>query len=545
VANVAYANVTSNNAQDGAASWGFDKLALFVGDRWSITPDFELTYGIRYERFSQSDAPEFSQSIFDTYGVDTSSNLDGKDLFLPRIGFLWTPFDGASLSGGIGQFSGGSPQVWVSNAFQVPTFFARDDFTGVDITQVPQALQDEVATGTAVPIDYIAEDFEIPSDWKASLRWQQTFGMGSLGDDYVFTAQWLYTKTENGFVWRNLAQTRLDEALPTGVAPDGRPIYADLQDLGINNLTELGNIDGAESNVFTLALGKRYDFGLSFDVSYAYTDAEIDSEGTSSRGISNWRGQYTVDRNNPTPRTAPFQIEHAFKFNFAYEARWISDLMTRFDLFGQVYKGDTWGSTFDVSSSNALFGRAGQNESPFDNNPLYVPSPGNDPRVVYASGFDQDAFFDYLAQAGIPTGGIHAPYSETVDRWNSLWNLRIQQEIPGFGGGFGRWVGENRFTVVLDVFNFLNLLNDDWGRIVTGPSFGQANIVRADLVSAEDVALNGVDGASALRGDSPRTTCLQATDCLYRFNTFDDDPTEFTNRPASVYELRLTLRYDF
>ncbi|MBL38680.1 MAG: hypothetical protein CMP07_09760 [Xanthomonadales bacterium] len=546
---VFYSNVSSNNVNDGAAKWGYDRYAFFLQDRWSITPDFELSYGLRYERIEQDDKPVFSQPVFDTYGVRTDNNLDGNDLFMPRVGFLWTPLARTSISGGFGLFSGGNPEVWVSNAFQAPVFGEFAFMPGaVNLTQVPQELLDAVAQGVAQPIDYVGEDFDTPSDWKASLRFQQSFdaviGGMDLGDNYVFTAQYLYTRAKDGFNWVNIAQTQLNEALPIGEAPDGRPIYADLDDLGIPNLTKLTNNDGAESSTLTLALAKRYDFGFNFDVSYAYTDAEVVSEGTSSRGISNWRGIFAADRNNPDPRTSPFQQEHSFKFNFGYERNFVSNLMTRVDLFGRLFKGDVWSTAFDVSSRNALFGRAGNRESPFDNNPLYIPTPVNDPRVVYGSGFDVAGFFDYVERNGIPVGKIHDPYSETLGDWNNIWDLRFQQELPGIPG-LSRFVGENRFKLILDIENFANLLNSDWGKFTNGPGFGQAGIVQADLVSAADVAANGIDGATALTGDAPRTTCLQASDCLYRYTDFDNDPTQFTNRANSVYEIRLTLRYDF
>ncbi|MDX1624911.1 MAG: TonB-dependent receptor [Wenzhouxiangellaceae bacterium] len=548
-ADVFYVNVPSNNAQQGAAAWGYDKISLFLSDTWQLSPEFNLTAGIRYERFEQSDEPEFNQAIFDTYGVDTSNNLDGNDLWMPRVGFLWTPLPRTSVSGGFGLFAGGDPKVWTSNAFQNATFgaFARN-VQNVDLRNVPQQLLDQVATGVATPIDYISDDFDTPSDWKASLRVQQGFDVNlfglDLGDDYQVTAQYLYTKTRDGFIWTNLAQTQNADALPTGVAPDGRPIYADLEDLGIPNFTELGNIDGGESKVFSLALSKFYDNGLSFDVSYAHTDAEVVSEGTSSRGISNWRALFAADRNNPAPRTSPFQIEHSFKFNFGYEQAFLGDLSTRMDVFGRIFKADVFSTSFDVSRNNALFGRAGLGESPFDNSPLYIPLPGNDPRVVYGSDFDVEGFFTYVEENDIPVGGIHDPYSEKSDDWNNIWDLRFQQELPGIPG-VNRFVGDNRFKLILDIENFLNLVNDDWGKFTNGPFFGQAAIVEADLVSAADVAANGIDGATALTGDAPRTTCLQASDCLYRFNEFDGDPTAFTSRSNSVYEIRLTLRYDF
>jgi len=549
-ARVDYSNVPSNNRFDGAAEWEYDKITLFVQDRWQITPDFELSYGLRYEMYEQSDAPAFSQEIFDTYGVRTDNNLDGLDLFLPRVGFLWTPLARTSISGGFGLFAGGAPQVWVSNAFSQGTIFARStNVTNADIGQVPQELLDAVGSGGAgLPIDYISEDFDIPSDWKASLRLEQGFDLNDFfgmnwGDNYRFTAQYLFTRARDGYNWTNLAQTRLDEALPAGVAPDGRPIYADLDDLGINNLTELGNVGGAESHTYTLQLSKLFDSGFYFDLSYAYQDVESPTPGTSSRGLSNWRGLFTLDRNNPLPTVSPFQTEEAIKLGFGYEANWLGSYSTRFDVFGQWLSGDQWSTSFDVGSSNSLFGRAGQGEGPFDNSPLYIPNPGSDPLVVYGSGFDVEGFFRYVDANGIQTGQVHDPYSNRSG-WNNIWDLRIQQELPGIPG-LGRFVGDNNFKLILDIDNFLNLLDSDWGRFDNGPRFGQANIVQADLISVEDLNNLGVDGAPALRGDDPRTVCQSAGDCVYRYRDFDNDPTNFASASQSIYEIRLTLRYDF
>lgn len=540
-----YVNATSNNARDAAAAWGYEKMNFFIADEWSVNQDLQLSLGIRYERFSQDDAPVFSQDIFDTYGVRTNSNLDGKDLFMPRVGFLFTGWDRTTISGGVGLFAGGSPQVWISNAFQPPTVFARvRNFSPVDAFNVPQELRDAVAGSAAgVPIDYIDEDFEIPSDWKASLRYERTFDLPGIGENFRFTAQYLYTRTNDGFLWRNLAQTQLSDALPTGVAPDGRRIYADLDDLGIANLTQLTNYGAGDSHVITLGLAKAFANGFDFNVAYAYQDTTIVSEGGSSRGISSWRGQYDEDRNFPSPRVSPYQVDHAVKIKLGYENRFFGDLLTRVDAFGQITAGTTWGATFDINNSNHLFGRAGLGEGPFDNNPLYIPNPAGDARVVYGSGFDQAGFFAFVDQENIPTGQIMAPYSRT-SKWDNIWDLKFQQELPGIPG-LDRFAKDNKFSLVLDIDNFLNLLNKDWGQYRSGPSFGQAAIVQADLVSAADVAANGVDGASALTGDDVRTTCQAASDCVYRFTRFRGQDTSFVSGPRSVWQARLTLRYDF
>ena len=108
-----------------------------------------------------------------------------------------------------------------------------------------------------------------------------------------------------------------------------------------------------------------------------------------------------------------------------------------------------------------------------------------------------------------------------------------------------QWVGDNQLKFVVDIKNVANLLNDEWGTQYNGPGFDALGIVRADLVSAADVAANGVDGATALEGDAARTACVTATDCVYRFEDFDDDPSGFRSLTRSVYEIRVGLRYEF
>jgi len=542
-ASVNYENDVSNDKANAAQSWGYDKITFFAQDTIQLTPDFELSLGLRYEQYDQSDSPEFSQTIMDTYGVDTSNNLDGRDVILPRISFRWNISDRTTLTGGIGRFAGGDPKVWTSAAFALPTVFTNDflcgagPFPGVDGSVVPAALQACVAAGTPVNIDYISKDFEVPSDWKTSLRIDYEWG-----DGYLVNAQYLYTQTEDGFNWTNLAQT----ALSTGVAPDGRPIYADLDDLGIANLTELGNHSEGESQVLSVGISKFYDFGLDFTFSYAWQDIELGTEGSSSRGVSNWRSIFTSDRNNVSAHRSRYETEHSFKLNLGYQKDFFGSgqSMTRFDTFIRRFSGDAYAVTFDVDSRDpsVLFGRAGNGESPYDDDTVYVPTSGSDPAVVYAAGFNQAAFNEF-ADKHIKGNGIIAPTTSTTG-WVTTMDLRIQQDIPGLSF-LRNSLGDNNFRIVLDVENFLNLLNSDWGNVTEGPGFVDHDIIEADMVLASDVLLNGVDGATALVGDEPRTMCLQQSDCVYRYERFNDKSFQFTNRAKSVYNIRLGVRFDF
>jgi outer membrane receptor for ferrienterochelin and colicin len=546
VGNIEYRNVNTNNANDGASSWGYDRFTVFAEDNWQLRDDLSVNFGIRYERYDQSDAPYADPTILGLYGRDTSSNLDGKDIIMPRAGFRWDALDRTTISGGFGLFSGGSPLVWTSNAFQTPTVYSRLTNTAINDLTVPQVLRDNVAAQSPVSIDMIDPNFEIPADWRASLRLDQSFDLRfagfDFGSDYVFTAQYLYSKSENGFAWQNLAQLELGYA--TGVAPDGRTIYPDLDDLGEANLTMLSNADGGESQVFTVALSKQYENGLGFNVSYAYQDVQSALYDTSSRGISSWRSQTTSDRNFVSSSTSLYQVQDRFVTAFSYEDEIFGDLTTRFDLIGEFSSGTPYSYTFNVGSSNPLFGRAGQGESPYDADLLYIPT-ATDASVVYAAGFDLAGFDDLIDSHGVARGQIMEGNSLTSP-WNQQWDLRIQQQLPFFSSAVDQWVGDNRLNLVVDIFNVANLLNDEWGTQVYGPSYSQSNIVVADIVSAADVAINGVDGATALTGDAPRTACLSAGDCVYRFNSFNDYSANSTaNRSGSLYSIRVGIRYEF
>ena len=546
-ARVDYVNTVSNNAEDGAAAWGYTKQTLFVQDIFEPWEHVEVSVGTRWERFAQDDHPASSSELEQAYGVDSETNLDGRSVFLPRASVRWTGLPDTVVSAGFGLFSGGDPKVWTSNAFQVPTVFARQsNAQNVSPLSVPAELIARVGSAsTGVPIDVIAENFEIPSDWKLSFRLDHTFdlvvGDVNLGENLEFSLQYLRTATNNGFQWRNLAQTELSDAQPTGVAPDGRIIYADLDNLRILNLTQLRNFSDGYSQTFSVALANQYDFGLDASVSYAWQDVNMVTEGGSSRGISNWRGILDIDRNDPSPRNSPYAIEHSFKFNVGFQRELALGILARADVFGRVNTESKFTYTFDTNWDNSLFGRAGAGESPYDNNPLYVPEGDNDPRVVYAPGFDRGAFQAYIAENDIPSG-IHDPYSADSG-WNNIWDFRIQVSMPGLQS-LNQYVGENTVKFILDIENVLNLLNDEWGVFEYGPRYGQAPIIRADLVAASDVAENGVAGATALKGDAPRTTCQAEGDCLYRFNSFRELLLAFPNGPRSVYQIRFGIRID-
>lgn len=540
-ARVDYVNVPSNVATDGAAAWSYSKNTLFLQDTWQIHDLFEITLGTRYEQYSQSDRPAFSNEVFGRFGERTDYNIDGKRLFMPRLSFRTTGLEQWVFSGGYGLFSGGDPKVWTSNVFQVPTTFARlYGVHDVSPTVIPHELIHRVEDSQGTPIDVVDSNFRVPSDWKASLRAEYEYQSSNFLNGSVLTAQYLGTSPNRGFGWRNLAHTEISETKPLGVAPDGRPIYADLDALDIGNLTQLTNFEGGHSHILTLAWSNTWDNGIDASLSLARQNIDTVVEGTSSRGISNWRNITATDRNYPEERKSPYEVTSALKGSLGYERDFGASTF-RMDLFGQRSTGSRYTYTFDVHWRNPLFGRAGLGEGPYDNDPLYVPTSPTDPLVVYSSRVDVASLFNYFEENGIESG-IQEPFAFDADP-STIIDLRLQWELPPMPAlGI---LGDGRAKLIFDLENVLNFIDSDMGVFHTGPRYRAVNIIQADLVTRADVAANGVDDATALTGDAPRTTCVTADTCVYRFRDFDADDPSFSSASRSVYKMRLGIRFDF
>jgi hypothetical protein len=534
---VTYRGVPSNVREDGATELGYEILTLFAQNEWQATPNLTLNAGIRYERYGQGTPQVDRQDFLNAYGRSNQKSLDGLDIIQPRVGFRWDALPRTTLSGGVGLFSGGDPKVWFSNTYLPQLFTESGLFQNVDPRSIPQPLLDFVANAdpaTPAPIDTIALDFEIPSEWRASLKLAQEFDLVfdglDLGSDYLFEAQILRSETNYDYAWRNLAQT--DLGLPQGVAPDGRPIYANVPAEGAQNAIELYNTRDGGGWIYTVSLANEYDNGLGFYLSYAHQDLESTTPGTSSVAVSNYLGLVDFDRNNPNVFRSDYEVTHKFGLNFSYETEFFGELRTRFDVFGYITSGSPYSLTFQTDQNRAPFGRS---DIQFNNGNdlLYVPLE-NDPRVVYGPNFDVDGFNAFIERRGLERGQI-VERNRDNSPWVQQWNLRIQQDLPFADLGLRRFEG-NRAQFIIDVENFPNLLNNEWGANTS--SFGS----RSTIAAVDVIDQNG----DVLSGAAPARTCTTETACQYLYTNYLDRTTfgsESLSR--SLYRIRVGLRYEF
>jgi hypothetical protein len=513
IARVYYGNAKSHNPVDAAGEFKYALNTLYVQDKFDLVDyDITITAGVRYDWYTSNDVPEYNKTFKERF-VDTGiydhtnqQNLDGVDLFQPRLGFNWIYNDQLELRGGIGLYSGGNPNVWLSNSYSndgirnlqyniknmqlrgegaVP--FVNGGQAGFDI---PQELYDLVSNGSADSSTNVTDgDFEIPSEWKFSLG--ATY---ITEDDYVFTADYLYTDKRDSAVIYNLALVKSD------TAPDGRPIYSDaLHPRNSDFLLTNVKGDDAYSHIWSFGMNKAFDNGIDLALSYAYTVSKDIHPMTSSVAFSNYHGFATEDAQNPNLATSNYEIPHRFTLSLSYTTQLIEGLDTKFSLFGQASQTNPYSYTFDKKTN--MFGFVGSSRDL-----LYVPEVG-DAKVVYADKFDKAAFDSWVEREGLNRGEIMNRNSVDGDWWTTF-DLKVEQEFGGFADGHKG----SAFFVLKNVGNFLN---DDWGVLYKG-----------------DPMQNAVTAKINDRGQ-------------YEFQAFNNPSgTDFEIRP-SLWEIRLGVKYDF
>ena len=445
----------SNDQNDGAADFGYSIDTLFIQDDWQITDKLEVTAGLRYERYSTSDAPSLNQNFLSTYGFGNNATLDGKDLVQPRLGFVYDYADNITFQGGFGLYSGGNPNVWLSNNYSnngVTLFEYRvrggnlADFTypnsGRPFFEVPQEGINAVANAAGRgPVNALDPSFEIPSEWKFALGTVMDLDLPYVGD-FRFQGDVLYTKVNESAVVVPLGYTR------TGTAPDGRPIYGgNTNDFLLTNASEKG-----ESLVLSGVVSKEYDNGVDWSLAYAYTDAEDTNPMTSSVAFSNFANYTTSDPVNIPTSTSDYEIAHRFTLRVNWEKDFVKDYTTRFSMFANRNSGAPYSYTF---ARNSVI------EGPFTSSRqlAYIPNGVGDPLISPLSNAAAvDALVNFINSSDVLSderGGI-APRNIANDRWWTKVDLRISQDLPGF-----RQADRTQAFMVIE--NFTNLINSDWG----------------------------------------------------------------------------------
>lgn len=463
---LSYKNAYTNNAADLAYDLTRLTHSLYAEDTWTVTPDLTLTFGLRYERLATDDVPPENSAFVETYGYSNTENLDGLDIFLPRFSFIWDLNNTMTLRGGIGRYSGGKPNVWTANSFtndgitlvSAPgsaTNAALADPANVDFTGVPDSVKNAMTSGTG-STNYVDPDYELESDWRFQLGWDQELSIPFLGDEFLWSAEFNYTKKENSSFWVDTSRTEAGRT-----ADGGRTIYKSIYagDLAANYDLMLTNADDdGRSIVWTTNLRKEWESGVSLFMAYTHQDITDANPGTSSTASSNYQYNVSVNRNEELVGTSYYEVEHRFLVNLGYTAHWFGDNDTRFNLYYERRSGRPFSWTLGAHND---YGLGDQRDFASSDVYLpYIPTGPNDASIDWAgSGLSYGQMAELIEAANLSgSAGGYAPKYSSTQPWITDLDFSIQQDIPGFADG-------HKGMIYLTIDNLLNLLDSSKGKV--------------------------------------------------------------------------------
>ena len=518
---------------DGAVRFRAANYSAYAQDEWAASPSLSFTVGLRADIPVFVNKPPFNKSVMDSLGRNTSDIPSGNVQWSPRIGFNWDVTGDLKnqLRGGLGMFTGRPAYVWLSNEFQNSgsvgiglltcnnstrngvTTINAPAFTAQNIKSPPQTCVDQKPAQAAGEIDLAEPDLKFPQNLRATLGFDRR-----LADNWVATAEVLYTKGVNGLFYQNIAL-----ADPLGTDKFGRVIYGtdantpSTKTKDRRQVFDISNQSNDHAYQLTGGLQRRFFGNFEGSAFYTYGRAWDVQSFTSSTAFSQYRfgRAWAGNQSDKTATRSIFEQRHKIVAQGTYS------FPTKTDI--SVYYIGGSGTPYDYVVNGDPNG-----DGVTLNDPIYIPKNVRDPaeiqfqdikdskgNVLFTVAQQQDAFDNFINTTKcLRDQRGHLMSRNSCDNpWTNSVNVALRQSL--------RTIGMQNVSLELQVFNFLNLLNNRWG-LQPSAGFGSQSLL----------TYRGKTGADLVSGQP-----------IY---TFDPNYVKFlSNNIFSVYQIQLQAKYTF
>ncbi len=516
--NHSFSQVDNVVGDESAAIAEFQQILLgfYVQDEFQWTPDFKLTGGLRIDipiwpddvpvnnQFNNETIPAIESFGYDLQGARTGSFIEPQILFSPRLSFNWdiTGDNRNQLRGGIGIFTSRVPLVWPGGAYNnyglnISNVQGTDVPFQPDVNQQPVGFEPdgtpilEVDPENPVPggqVDLFAEDFKLSQVMKLNLAYDR-----DLGNGYVATVEGIFTDYINNIRYQNLNLKPSTRNL-TGAGPDERPLFNgtqpgfgdDVIDPNYNYIMLASNTDLGYAWNAAVSLTKRFNRNFSGMVSYSYGDAYTLFDGTSSQNNSQWRGFYNPQqgRNFETDEAlrSVFAAGHRIFGQFAYGLDYpIAGTFGGRSQLSLNFNAQTGGFfSYVVGARNFLF----VDDGGFDNNELiFVPESRDQIPLVdldfNGQTFTPDQQWEILDSYISDMNDLSDRRGQYAEKNSANEPLEFTMDLRFLQDFYIEMANGKRNTLQfsLDIFNFTNLLNQEWGLIRRAGDFGNYRLL--------------------------------------------------------------------
>jgi hypothetical protein len=508
----------------------------YAQDQWNARNNVKVTAGLRV------DVPKFGHTGYDNTLADqqtfrdehgnpvqynTAKLPDPKFLWSPRLGFNWDVKGDhtTQVRGGTGVFTGPPAYVWISNQIGntgvLTGFDTISNTTARPFNPDPNAFKPK-GTPTGAPaatyeLALTDPNFKFPQLWRTNVALDKRFFGG-----FTSTTEYIYNRDVNGIYYIN---ANLPAAQTTFAGVDTRQRWFASGTIAtrlpanqnVIDAVVLKNENIGRSWNIAESVTRTFRSGIFFKGAYSYGQAK-NTVDAGSIAFGSWQNNPNPgDPNNPPLAYSSASPGHRVFLAGSYARDYLGFGQTTVSAFwdahtigdtSYVYSGDANGDT--GTSNDLLYIPRNQGEMNFT---AFTAGGNTFTAAQQAAAWDtyiaQDKYLSKHRGQYAQRGALFLPMVKRMD-------LSVTQDVFHNIGG-----ARHAFAIRVDVLNFGNLLNHNWG-------------ISRRVVSNSPLTNVGADANGAL---------------TYRMRVINGALMDHTFEPTAgiddVYKFMITLRYTF
>ena len=448
----------------GQQFWAMD-AGIFGQVEFQPHRDVDLTLGLRYDIHVLLNEPDRNELVADRFGFDTSNRPVDLTNIQPRMQMTWN-VGGADRdivrlgAGGFSSFN--NYYSYVTQFLYSGNELASVVLTGDDVpTPDFEAYRADAGNVPGVPagfgqapalIAFSGDDAGTPYTFKGNLSYNR-FLTNNLRLGVNLTGA--YTFNNYHYFDRNLQQF-------FSVDPDDRPVFVPAESIdeqGNTTYTAGRQHDEFEQVLEMVSEGNSRQYGVTLEGDYAFNaGGQLSASYTWNRTEENtpYNGNNAISALNTRVQGDPRELEWAPASNdFRHKVVLHGSLP---EVFGVTLSGSyvgISGAPVNVVVNRDIMGTStNRDELAFIFDPDDPATPANvaeGMRTVLANA--EPRFADYLRD----NLGSRAERNALTNPFSGQLNLRLSREFPLPTG--------QQIDVMFDVFNVMNIFNNEWGAI--------------------------------------------------------------------------------
>jgi len=474
-----------------SANLKIGQLGIYVQDQYDVSRALRLTVGLRADKPIYLQQPLENPAITQLTFPDENGNMThystgkwpkGSVLFSPRVGFRWDVKKDNTLiiRGGTGIFTGRIPFVWLTN---MPTNSGMYQ-NSVRVTDPAQLVNykfnpdpnaylnnfPKTPSGT-VPANIVLIDpnFKFPQIWRSDLAVDK-----SLGNGLVATVELMYTKDIHAVKMRN-ANLKDPDTVAIDAPGFVRPRYTSANNRyyynNISSAIVLENTHKGYAYSITAQLSKSFSNGFYGSIAYTFTQSKSVTDNPGSQATSVWNSNPNVGTSNAVELGySSYFVPHRVVADISYRFEYARHFATTISLF---YQGENNGNYSFVV--NGDLNNDGNNSTDL----MYIPHNASEinflpystkdanGNTITFSAQDQQAAFEKFINSSPYLKKHRGQYAErnaALYPWYNELDLKFLQD---FYITTGKNQTRHNLQFSMDILNFLNLINKNWGIVKT------------------------------------------------------------------------------